>query len=440
MDPFHDNQLDNLSGWPDAVTTPSIIRQVKESLEITNTGDQDIYVVVFPWTNTPQLGNYAQTANTVALPGGAAVTIPEVSYYKTSPGVAMNLGTSPTGGTALETGYQKGLGRLIGMGIEWINTTAPIYRSGTAYCWRSPGLQEETEVMQYLTAGSITRAGGVRRLGPPPTSVRDIMHTPGTRSWAAEEGCYMVVPFSNSENPPMYPNTNNPVMNTSTIGPMEVQNSNPGDTIVTGPATTSGIMNRLVPTNTIGCCMTGTGTNFKSSLNIIWYYEEFPDPASDVLTLATPSCESDPVALALYSAALNTLPVAVPSSWNAAGDWWWDVVTAIKEHAKTIGSILGGPKGAAVGVAAGTVAGFVRDRYMKDQYLTSPGAGRSSVPQQLSRQMQNQQKMQQMRKQNNQNQKAKKKKKRKGGVEVRETVTLARAPGKPVSFTISQKK
>jgi hypothetical protein len=128
----------------------------------------------------------------------------------------------------------------------------------------------------------------------------------------------------------------------------------------------------------VGIIATGNNPNSKFTLKVVWYYEEFPDIQSDVLTLATPSCQYDPLALQIYSECLNSLPVAVPSSWNEAGDWWWDVVSAIKDHAGTLGGLLGGPTGAAIGQAAGTVAGWARDKYM-----TAPGTGGSSVPQKV---------------------------------------------------------
>lgn len=367
-----------MSGYPDRVVAPSIIRVVKQSLEVGNAADQDIYVVVWPWNGTVDAANYVQTANTVSIPGGAAVAIPQVAVYYANTGVNPSYAASPATGLSYPNNMQRGKGRLIGMGLEWINTTAPIARSGTVYCWRQPGTQDNVETLQYLTGGLITRVGAVRRTSPPALNVATVMTIPGTRSWAAEEGCYMVVPFS-EDNPPLYPTTTAPLFNTApgTVA-IEVRNVNGGAAVVTGNATVTSTSNRLLPIDTCGAIMTGTGTSFKSTINVVWYYEEFPDEQSDVLTLATPSCEFDSTALQLYCSVMSSLPVAVPSSWNTAGDWWMEVVSAIREHAKSIGGIIGGKPGEVVGMAASTIAGWGQDRYM-----TSPGSGGSSIPRKL---------------------------------------------------------
>lgn len=376
MDPFHDNPLHELSGFPDAVVTPSIIRIVKQSLEVNAASpDGDIYLNVNPWNGTADLANYLQSANTIALPGTTAISVPQVAIHYTNPGVGPDYRLAPGLGLSYPNPMQAGKGRLIGMGVEWINTTAPINRSGTLYCWRQPGTQDNVESVQYLTGAVVSRVGSVKRTSTPALNVASVMNIPGTRSWAAEEGCYMVVPFA-ADNPPLYPTTTAPLFNSQpALVPIQVRNANINAPVVTGTATAASTSYRLVPIDTIGMVMTGTGPLFKSTVNVIWYYEEFPDEQSDVLTLATPSCEYDSTALQLYCSVMNTLPVGVPSSWNAAGDWWWEVVSAIKDHAKTLGGLLGGKPGEAVGMAASTVAGWGRDRY-----LTSPGSGGSSVP------------------------------------------------------------
>lgn len=368
--------MHELAGYPDAVVTPSIIRIVKQSLEVSaGTPDGDIYLTVFPWNGTADLANFVQTGNTVALPGQSALAVPQVAIHYTLPGVGPDYQGAPQSGLAYPNSMQTGKGRLIGMGVEWINTTAPINRSGTLYCWRQPGTQDNVESLQYLTGTVVSRVGAVKRTSPPARNVATVMNIPGTRSWAAEEGCYMVVPFT-ADNPPLYPTTTAPLINVAPVlAPMQVRNNNANSAVITGVGTATQTSFRLVPIDTIGMIMTGTGPNFRSTVNVVWYYEEFPDEQSDVLTLATPSCEFDSTALQLYCSVLNSLPVGVPSSWNSAGDWWWEVASAIKEHAKTLGGLLGGKPGEVVGMAASTVAGWGRDRY-----LTSPGSGGSSIP------------------------------------------------------------
>lgn len=360
-------------GYPDNVTAPSIVRQVKESLEINTLTSQDVHIVAWPWTSPASLGNYIQTASTVALPGTTTVVIPAVSVYTPAAGVAPLLSVAPNLGLNLPDQMQSGRGRLVGMGIELLNVTAPLNRSGTIYCWRLPGIQKNDEVLQYLTAGALTRVGKYRRVGTPPTTPASAMLIPGTRSWASEQGAYLVCPME-MDNPPLYPTQDSPLL--QPLGQeLDVDDVNLGP-VVTGNAVSTSPANRLTPFNLTGVIATGNNPLSKFTLNVVWYYEDFPGVDSDLLTLAKPSCEDDPLALRLYAEVLNTLPVAVPSSWNAAGDWWWDVVTAIKDHAADIGGMIGGAPGKALGVAASSLAGWAQGRYM-----TAPGSGGSGVPQ-----------------------------------------------------------
>lgn len=376
LDPFHDNPLDDLSGYPDNVTTCSVIRQVKQSLSISglDLGANDYQIVAFPWLGDVQFGNFAMNANALTLPPGPPTPlIPGVALYAVSPGSSINYTVPPDEGLTYPNAMQQGKGRLIGMGLELVNVTAPIHRSGTIYCWRLPGMQEQVEVAQYLTGAVVSRVAGYRRVTTPPQTVAAAMLLPGTRSWAAEEGAYIVCAME-EDNPPLYPTNNSPLMrNNPTLA--LIPGSINTDQVITGTGANNARYNRLTPFNISGITITGNTVDTRYTLNVVWFYEEFPDEQSDIVTLATPSCEYDPVALELYTKVLNTLPVAVPSSWNAAGEWWWDVVSAIREHASTVGGLIGGAPGVALGKAAGSLAGWAQDRYM-----TSPGSGQSGVP------------------------------------------------------------
>lgn len=374
MDPFHDNPLENLTGYPDKVTTPSVVRQVKQSIELETLTSQDLHIVAWPWLGSASLGNYTLSGSTTTL-GGQVFNVPSVAVYTPAAGVAPVFESSPIG-LVFPPSMQRGLGRLVGMGMELVNTTAPINRSGTIYCWRLPGIQSSDETLQYYQGAPLTlnRVGQFRRTATPPSTTAQAMLVPGTRSWASEEGAYIVVPF-NADNEPQYPTQTGPLIRTAPIVPLQVSSSNSGDPVLAPNAASISGAFRLIPTNLAGIIATGNNPNSKFTLKVVWYYEEFPDLTSDVLTLATPSCQYDPLALQMYTEVLNSLPVAVPSSWNEAGDWWWDVVTAIKDHAAAVGGLLGGAPGAAIGQAAGSVAGWARDRYM-----TAPGTGGSTVP------------------------------------------------------------
>lgn len=373
LDPFHDNRLEHLTGWPDAVANPSIIRSVKQSLDISTNSSEDFHVVAWPWLGSLDAGVYVQTGSTVALPGASTLRIPSVAVYKATAGLDFSYSAAPADGLLYPDNMQEGLGRLVGMGIELVNTTAPINRSGSLYSWRLPGYAQD-EPIQYLTGATLTRSNIMRNCSTPPFNTSQATLISGTRVWASEEGAYLVVPFE-GDNEPTYPTQSGPIVSVNDAnGPIKVGSNNVRNVFTVNSVTTSQAI-RLIPTALTGIISAGNNPNSKFTLHVVWYFEEFPDTESSVLTLATPSCEYDPAALEVYTSVINSLPICVPSDWNESGDWWNDVVSAIRNHATTIGTMLGGPAGAAIGTAAGTLAGWVQDRYM-----TSPGTGNSGVP------------------------------------------------------------
>lgn len=370
---MHDNRLENLTGWPDAVANPSIVRNVKQSLDIITATSENVHIVAWPWLGRLDAGNYVQTGATVSLPGGPVLSIPSVAVYKATVGADFSYSAAPADGLVYPATMHTGLGRLVGMGLELVNTTAPINRSGSIYCWRLPGYAQE-EPVNYVTGPTLLRVGIGKNCSTPPYNVEQATLISGTRIWASEEGAYMVVPFE-GDNEPQYPTQAGPIISTNDANGPIVPGTNNVRNVITTNMTTLSQANRLIPTALTGILLTGNNTNSKFTLHVNWYYEEFPDTESPVLTLATPSCEYDPVALEAYTQVINSLPIAVPSSWNEAGEWWNDVVTAIRNHASSIGAMLGGPAGAAIGTAASTIAGWAQDRYM-----TTPGTGGTGVP------------------------------------------------------------
>lgn len=402
LDPFHDNRLDNLTGWPDMITTASIVRQVKQSVEIATAAGEDVHIISWPWLGTSLLGQYAVSGATVEVPGASTYVVPGVSIYKKTAGTDLAFNVTPAQGLVYPVAMHRGKGRLIGMGLELVNTTAPINRSGTIYTWRQPGLAEAEETMSYITSADVMqRASAFRQLATPPVNPASAMLIPGSRSWASEEGVYMVCPFE-GDNPPLPPTQTAPML--SLTNPTLAVGYDNNRVVLCGTGTEAAPANRLVPMAETGIICTGNNVNSKFTLSVCWYYEEFPDVFSDVLTLATPSCEYDPVALELYTKVLNSLPIAVPSSWNTAGDWWWDIVTAIKDHAPKIGQMIGGAPGLVLGQAASSLAGWGRDRY-----LTAPGKGGSSVPERQRNRKADQTKTQPPRRQQQGNQNVKQK-------------------------------
>jgi len=123
------------------------------------------------------------------------------------------------------------------------------------------------------------------------------------------------------------------------------------------PTALMGVPQKYVPFNSTGVMMSGLSPTSTFRIKMKMYVERAPH-FNDVTIapLATPSAPYDATVLRLYSAALSQLPVAVPVSMNAFGDWFADVLSVIADVAGPIGSLVGGAPGSLIGAAASGLA------------------------------------------------------------------------------------
>jgi hypothetical protein len=379
LDPFHDNQLTSVSGWPDVVTNPSIVHTVKDTFSISFESGTNCcaHLHVFPWlsyqTLAPMntLGGNRLNA-TAAVEEGALY--PHVAVLTSSDGystgqLAFNGDNASVFGAFVPDNILAGRGRLIGMGIEAIDVTAELYRQGTISGYRSIGADRSDPETWQLAYSGDDQCVEMFSIAKPPTTPGEAMILPGTRQWASKDGAYLVIPIDQSNEPQLakpvgtyfWDKEEELVPQDANVGAKMYQNFS----AINGQITL--LFNHLAPIPSIGLFWEGMNEKSVIQIKVIWYYESFPTPKSPYVTLAKPSCEYDPVALKLYTEVLNSLPIMVPSDWNPAGEWWWDVVTAIRDNAEAVGSLFGGP-GKMVGAAVSKLAGWGQDNYM-----TAPG-------------------------------------------------------------------
>lgn len=360
------------------------MRSVRSTFNINSAvpGNWDTNIVVWPWLGDMTIFNFQRFGyNSLRVPGTGGFLTPQVSFYNVPSGSSTNFNQVPTGGISANPSYHNGNTRLVGMGVEVINTTANLYRQGSVVVYRQGGAQGEPEGFQYIDAtDTIRRSASAQMVRTPPTNPGAAILVPGARQWKAEDGCYFPICFSGSDNPPLQPNGILPYLNVngSSIFTDTIMGSTMNGFTFAGPgASTVGITNKVAPINISGALFTGLSEQTTLVVNVIWYIEYFPSTADPAfLPLARPSCTKDELALALYAELVNTLPIAVPVDWNESGDWWWDVVTAIKDLAGPVLGMIGGAPGTALGEGIGAVTGILRDKYMTNsQAVVAPGQG-----------------------------------------------------------------
>lgn len=378
---MHDNQLKELTGWPDVETAPSVVRCIKQSTTISNTGsltNWDLHIIQWPWmTNQPFWVTQSRHASYANLGSVNGMSFGGLSAYVTAAGANLALGNTPNYQIVLDPSYQKGASRLLGIGVEAVNTTAEIYKQGQVFSWRQP--EPQIQPSTWTIFGSQTGTGAanvvqsVQEYTCPPLNSESAMLLSGTRQWQASEGAYQVVPHVGQDNPPTVVSYIQPVVHVTETGeelalyapganaPVASLNTDqvlvPIPFVGVGTAGFYGQAFKLYPIHMTGLMFTGLSPQTTITLTQNVYLETFPAVSDKaIMVLATPSSEYDPIALQLYSNALMTLPVAVPADWNGFGDWFAEVVSSISSFLTPGALALGMPGVAAVSAGAGKLA------------------------------------------------------------------------------------
>jgi len=381
IDPMHDTTI-SLAGWPDRNIELSVIRKMPQSVELAmpdgtanpnfaTTENWDCHINLQPFLNALQFHESDRVNNNSYVTSGDTTVIGGLMAYATNHGVDFTYGTEngPTGTVprigALEIDEEisVGVGRIIGLGIEVINMTAPLYKSGLCYLWRAPEPNNDPETW-YQTASSGTtpnivylqNAFSAQILRHPPRNIAEAQLYTGTASWEAQEGGYMVATFHDFENPARMVSYEQPII----INAQDIEDhtytalggGTPNETKVWIPDAIAGVdtptqfglpANRIYPLNQMGMIFVGLTKQSALTLRMTYYYESFPSLAQTaILTLARPSTRYDSLVLDLLAKTMRTLPVAVKCKENAEGDWWDRVLQAVQLVAPGIMAMIPG--------------------------------------------------------------------------------------------------
>jgi len=265
--------------------------------------------------------------------------------------------------------FASGYYRLIAVGFEVVNTTAELYKGGSVTVYKSPAYPQPC----------ITRAGGANTAfgvptfttlcNLPPGVQTDAALFPTSRTWGAEDGCYVVPSLNSSDVPFVAPLTSaqaglvlNGSVTTLTTGtgnrivylPLQALNSS-----AAVPVTSA--QNSPFPFDISGAIF--SGLNFNSTLQVTVKYvvERIPSITEpDLLVLARTPCPYDPMAVEIYTRAISMLPPGVKVGDNPDGEFWASILDAIAAIAPVIGGVLApltGPLGPALGAAGAALAG-----------------------------------------------------------------------------------
>lgn len=373
MDPFHDFEF-TPKGLPDTFAGNTVVQTIKKQINIAapaSLADDalwDCHICSLPILDTVDasagFADFASiTPNPVSVASklGTIVVNTALSGQMTFPD--NNVVFAPTNFVSAAYSPSDGqntfsMQRIYGGGWEVTNTTADLYKNGSVCVYSQP--QEITDnPLDDLSSGGSFIAQLARM---PPGTLSQANSNVNSVTWAAADGCYVPLRLDVAD-AKFRQATCKPLVflkgddTSGTDYPVLYQNFSfpaPAD----GPLAHSDVGVRSAGLETVGSYFTGLSKQTTLTLTIRFIVEIAPTPSNQTLiSLASPSSEYDPAALALYTRAVRELPPGTPVKNNADGDWWKIVSSAVKMAAPAIQAA--GPMGAVVGtLAKGAVTGI----------------------------------------------------------------------------------
>jgi hypothetical protein len=353
LDPFHDTEVEP-AGYPDFNTCPTVIQEINQSTEIDKgaiTGNFDVHIFNMPHFASPvSLSMNSQTYNPIAgtFNNGVSTSVnfPDCGVViVTAPA---GTPTMPSGGTltcsAVNLNPIQMLSskcRVVGLGIEVVNTTAELYLQGQVTCYRMPQSSTLTNFVNSTYTGGAYYWGKDtgRMFNKPPSLHQEAITLPGSKFWPAKHGAYVVATQCGLENP---------IQGVDNMSSFMVANPFVKDTLaLTGlgnfrsfnVATDINPGRYYAPFNTSGMYFTGLSNSSTLRVNVKWLIETCPGPNETLVTLAKAPSTYNFEALRLYSEIIEKLPVGVPFTENPSGEWFSEVLGIAGELAESASAI-----------------------------------------------------------------------------------------------------
>jgi hypothetical protein len=362
LDPFCDAEFAPC-GFPDDNQAKSIVQVITKTMDVTKpdtipttTWDCDIVFVPLVIDGSEQkLFSYSfvdgkigdhQLHTRELYPGVNVISCPADSDWLTDADCIHD------NSVQFPVEAATGTFRLLAGGFEVHDVTSSLYRQGSVTSvttdlgmMRGAALRNGPDEQERVEPFTFTRV--------PPTTLPSMAQYPGASTWASDLGVYNVWTMGDQTNQTKRLTSNQIAMY------QEYPHSN-------------GVYNytgwTVQPQVPLECCVLPwnvsqsrfSGLNPESTLRITvkYYLERFPGPAETTLvSLARPPTDYCPLALELYSMALNHLDTYVPVGMNPLGEWFNKVIGALSTVAIPAGTALGAAFGMPqLGAIGGTLA------------------------------------------------------------------------------------
>lgn len=392
LDPFHDFQLE-LEGFPDLHSEPSVCQLWSSSVTIscpagvtTNTWDSNIMftgydcdashnVKLLPEPNFPYV-----TYTSTSIPGTFGFAPITIISGNNGQSLQLNATAATSERQYLYTrNNSSDPGRLIAVAFEVHNTTSSLNKQGTVCTAMIPSFQTTAENAFYkdtLAAYADYYVPADKR-GDFPATQDQVRQITTACTWEAAEGVY-VIPRLVNEDLPVGRSfvSRTPAIKSAGTGFV----SEPAGLLVGSTPSIYG----PCPSSFAPVCSYFTGLSKETTLTVTCraIVEYFPNIASSLLPIATPSAPYDPAVLQAYNETVTKAPYAVPVRMNAGGRYFREALGVLGRVAPYVASALKGFAPVAsmavgfLGSGASALAARPRDMIVQPVRTSAPPARR----------------------------------------------------------------
>ncbi len=352
LDPFHDYRM-NLEGFPDQISDLSRVQLKTSTISITNPGAAaySARIWVTPFSQSVK--------DTFARPNAVSSTAIDLTNNTDggdfgivvadawSAGVDPNADSTATFSRQAVPASTDGCpGRLIALAVEVHNTTPVLNISGTITCSSLPNRRTQHHCHLHATTMSTgttqTNYDNVSIHVLPPTASSQAMLVPGSTQWHAKDGGYFVAKLAQPALPVEKETIGTALLSTTNSVASTKYHSGAGFATLSGQLVAVPSTNiREHAFNRPYAILEGLSTETTLQVTIRSYFEYFPSHVDDAfMPFATPSPRLDVAALKVYGATAPYLPMAVPVSMNAKGDYFRLVMKALSQGLRIVGPLL----------------------------------------------------------------------------------------------------
>lgn len=341
LDPFSDDLRDPV-GMPDMEVGNSVCQHIKRTYTYTvGAAAEDVNIFLDNLDTEVRLTPNSDYVDGVTISGNYVADSPGLAFTRRG-GVRIRKGAAGSvltqdqdfdhGGVLALPGTftASGACRVTAKALEVHNVSNKLVVGGAVSVYRATGdipYNKDTVFVlrNAATPTTIDNSFIGKVLSSAPTTEADAVAYPGSQTWDAEDGCYIVAMPAAQTNEVNDPSNDNATCVNGGGSP-----GSPGKTYINTVAVN--IVPRVFvsepkvfsPFFLTGAYFTGLPAGSQLKISVIYYVERFISSTSasiDLVTMGKPSPYFDPAALELYAKTAQRAPVGTKVKNNADGDW-----------------------------------------------------------------------------------------------------------------------